>query len=432
MSGGATYIANARLIDPASGRDERGGLLAVDGRIVALGPDAASQGVPHGAVHIDAGGACLAPGLVDIRVRLGEPGEEHKETIATGAAAAAAGGVTALAALPDTEPPVDSVAGIEFIARRARDVKAGKVFAYACVTQGGQGTHMAELGLLAEAGAVAFTDGRTAVADPVMMSRALKYAGALGRPIVQHPEEPRLAGGGSMNAGELATRLGLTGVPPEAEVIMVERDLRLVEATGARYHVAHVSTAAAVAAIRRAKARGLPVTCDTAPAYFTLTETDVGDYRTFAKVSPPLRSEMDRRAIVEAIADGTIDILASDHTPQDVDSKRQPFRLAEPGIVGLETLLPLSLGLVHGGHVTLIDLLARLTAAPAALIGQDVGQMAVGTPADLVLFDPDRPGKIDVEAFRSKSKNAPYDGRPISGRVLRTLVDGRTVFQHDK
>ncbi|HYE00264.1 MAG TPA: dihydroorotase [Alphaproteobacteria bacterium] len=419
-------IVNARLLDPATGLDRPGDLLVVDGRIAEFGRKILEA--PEGTETVDAAGACLAPGLVDMRVQIGEPGEEQKETILTASRAAAAGGVTALACLPNADPVIDDVAGLEFIARRARDVKMVKIFAQAAVTRGAEGRDLAELGLLAEAGAVAFTDGTRAVADARVMARALNYARTFGLLIVQHPEEPRLADGGMMNAGETATRLGLSGIHPLAEVMMIERDLRLVEMTGGRYHAAHLSTAAAVEAIRGAKRRGLPVTCDTAPPYFALNELAVNDYRTFAKLSPPLRSEDDRRAIVAGLADGTIDAIASDHRPQDQDHKRLPFAQAEPGAVGLETLLPLTLEMVHKGEIGLLPALAALTCRPADILGLPLGRLAVGAAADLVLFDPDRAWRIDAEKLRGKSRNTPFDKRPTAGRVLRTLVDGRTVF----
>ncbi|MFN8721654.1 MAG: dihydroorotase [Rhodospirillales bacterium] len=430
MTRRSAYL-NARLLDPASGLDVRGGLLAVDGKIADFGPRVFADGVPGGVdVVVDCEGLCLAPGLVDMRVQIGEPGAEEKETIPTASRAAAAGGITSLVCLPGTEPPIDDVSTLEFIARRAREAKLVKIFVAPAVTRGLEGRQLTEMGLLAEEGAVAFTDGHQAVADAAVMARALNYAKVFDKPIMQHPEEPSLSAGGQMNAGERATRLGLKGINRLAEVMMIERDLRLVELTGGRYHAAHLSTGAAVEAIRAAKRRGLPVTCDTAPPYFALTEVDVGDYRTFAKLSPPLRGEMDRRAIVEGLADGTIDAVASDHRPHDQDSKRVPFDQAAAGGVGLETLLPLVLELHHKGTLTLLDALALVTHRPAAILGMEAGRMRVGAPADLVLFDPDVPWKIEERALRSKSKNTPFDKRPTQGRAVRTVVDGRTVFLH--
>jgi dihydroorotase len=330
--------------------------------------------------------------------------------------------------LPNTDPIIDVAAALEFVARRARETRRAKVYCYGAVTKGLLGKDLVEMGLLAESGALAFTDGLKAVADARVMRRALSYAKAFNKRIIQHPEEPRMAEGGVMNAGEFATRLGLAGIHPAAEVMMIERDLHLVAMTGAAYHVAHVSTAGAVAAIGGAKARGLPVTCDTAPPYFALNEIAIGDYRTFAKLSPPLRSEADRKAIAAAVADGTIDCVASDHAPYDQESKRVPFAHAASGILGLETLLPLTLELYHRGEAKLIDLLHRMTVAPAEILGLPQGRLAKGAPADLLLFDPDRPGRIEVDRFRSKSKNSPFDGRPVQGKVLRSIVDGRSVY----
>jgi dihydroorotase len=285
------------------------------------------------------------------------------------------------------------------------------------------------MGLLSANGALGFTDGVQAVADALVMRRVLAYARTFDLLVIQHPEEPSLARAGEVSEGEIATRLGLPAITPAAEVIMIERDLRLVEITGARYHAAHVSTAAGVEAIRRAKARGLPVTSDTAPPYFVLNETAIGDYRTFAKLSPPLRSEWDRRAVIKGLRDGTIDAIASDHAPWDQDSKRLPFSSAAYGIVGLETLLPLALELYHNRHLGLLQLIQRLTWNPARILRLPVGRLAPGAPADLVLFDPDVSWHISTDEFRSKSKNAPFDGRPVQGRVRRTMVDGRTIFR---
>lgn len=422
-------FTNARLLDPETGLDEMGGLLIEGERVVDFGSHLFSHGLPALAEVIDCQGLCLAPGLVDMRASVGEPGFEHKETIESAAQAAIAGGITTLACLPNTNPPIDDVPAIEFIARRAREAKAAKIHPYACATKGAEGERLTEMGMLAEAGVVAFTDGDRAIAKSNVMARALQYADGFDRVIVQHPEDPTLASGGHINNGELAFRLGLSGIPTEAEVIIIERDLRLVEMTGARYHVAHVSTAAAVDAIRQAKSRGLHVTCDTAPQYVLMTETDVGEYRTFAKLSPPLRNERDRQAIAEGLSDGTIDAVASDHQPEDRDSKNLPFAQAAPGMVGLETLMPLTLAAYHKGEMSLLAALACLTNKPANILGLAAGRIRKGGAADLVLFDADRPVKIDASSFRSKSRNTPFDGHPVSGKVAMTLIDGRIVHR---
>jgi dihydroorotase len=417
----------ARLLDPESELDAVGDLLVEGDRIAAVGGDLSNAA--YDAEAVIAEGLCLAPGLVDMRVQLREPGAEHMESIESGGRAAAAGGVTTMVALPNTDPPVDDVSVVEFLARRAREVKLAKIHTYAAATKGLRGRDLTEMGLLAANGAVGFTDGVKAVADALVMRRVLAYARTFDLLVVQHPEEPRLARAGEVTEGEIATRLGLPAITPAAEIIMIERDLRLVEITGARCHFAHLSTAAGIAAIRHAKAQGLPVSCDTAPPYFALNETAIGDYRTFAKLSPPLRSERDRRAVIEGLRDGTIDAIASDHAPWDQDSKRLPFSSAAYGIVGLETLLALSLELYHNRHLGLLELIRRLTSNPAHILGLPVGRLAAGAPADLVLFDLDLPWRISTDEFRSKSKNAPFDGRPVQGRVRRTIVDGRTIFR---
>jgi dihydroorotase len=429
MTAARVAYLNARLLDPASGLDTPGALLIEDGKIIDFGAELFRDGAPSVSQVVDCDGLCLAPGLIDMRVQLREPGEEHKETIETASRAAEAGGVTTMVALPNTTPVIDDVSVVEFMHRRAHAIGTVKVRCYGSVTRGTKGEQLTEMGLLAEAGAVAFTDGTKAVADTMVMRRALSYARGFGLIIAQHPEDPNLANGGVMNEGEIASRLGLSGIPSAAEAIMIERDLRLVELTGGRYHAAHISTAEAVEAIRRAKARGLDVTCDTAPHYFSLNETAVGDYRTFAKVSPPLRSEDDRKAIVEGLGDGTIDVVASDHTPSDQDSKRLPFAQAEFGIVGLETLLTLMLEPFHNGALTLLGALSKVTSNPAQLLGLRAGRLERGAAADLVLFNPNTPWRIEEAGFRSKSKNTPYDGRPVQGRVVETLVDGRSVYK---
>jgi dihydroorotase len=424
-----TAFINAHLIDPASGRDEKGTLLVENGLIADLSPRLFNDGVPKGIATVDCGGNILSPALIDMRAHLREPGEEEKETIETATAAAAAGGIGTLVALPNTNPPVDNPALLEFVIRRGREAGSVRVESYAALTQGTNGERMTEFGLLAEAGAVAFTDGTKAVVHPVVMRRILSYAKAFGLLIVQHAEVPELAAGGGMNEGEMATRLGLGGIPVMAESMMIERDLRFVAAIGARYHVAHIATGEGIELVRQAKARGLPVTCDTAPPYFGLNETAVGNWRTFAKLSPPLRSEADRLAVVAGLADGTIDAIASDHAPQDQEEKRLPFADAEPGAVGVETMLPLLLELVHGKQLPLAKALALVTSQPAKILDLPRGKLAKGATADLTVIDLDTPWKIEEAGLLSKSKNTPFGGRPVQGRAIRTVVAGKTVFE---
>jgi dihydroorotase len=416
-----TLYKNARLLDPASGLDVRGALVTRGGKIVEVGPQVFVDAIQEDVEVVDCAGRCLAPGLVDMRVQVREPGDEHMETLASAQKAAVAGGVTSFATLPNTNPIIDDVSLMEFVERRALEVGLANVHPYAAATKGLRGEEMTEFGMLADSGAVAFTDGEHAIADALVMRRALSYASIFKRTIVQHPEDPSLARGGSANEGETATRLGLAGIPAVAEVMMVER-------TGGSYHAAHLSTGAAIDAIRQAKKRGLPVTCDTAPPYFALNEGAVVDYRTFARLSPPLRSEQDRLAVVAGLADGTIDAIASDHSPHDQDSKRVPFSQAMPGGVGLETLLAVSLELVHTEAMSLLDLMHRLTVAPARILGLPYGTLAVGGDADLVIFDLNRAGIVDPDRFASKSRNTPFDGRPIEGRVWRTVYRGATVY----
>ncbi len=418
-------IVNARLMDPASGLDAIGGLLVRDGRIVDLGP---ALGRPDGAEVVDAGGAVLCPGLVDMRAELGEPGFEFRETIASAARAAASGGITTLAALPNTDPPIDDPALVRLLRARGEETGSLAILPYAAVTKGCRGEEMAELGLLREAGAVAFTDGGRAVASARMMRLALSYAAQFGAMVVQHPEEPSLAGSGAATQGELATRLGLPAIPLAAEAIMVWRDIRLARMTGGAVHFAHVSTAEALELIRSAKADGVRVTCDTAPPYFDLNETAIGEFRTYAKLSPPLRAEAERLAVVAALADGTIDAVASDHQPRDADDKRLPFAQAAAGGTGLATLLAVTLAQVHGGQIGLMRALELLTAAPARLLGCAAGTLAKGAVADLCLFDLERGWQVEAGALPGKAQNTPFDGRALEGRVLGTWKAGRRVF----
>ncbi len=420
-----TLFLNARLLDPASGLDAPGALLVRDGKIADFGP---GLGTPEGATVIDAEGAVLAPGLVDLRASLGEPGAEHRETIASAATAAAAGGITTLCALPDTDPPLDDAALVEFVIRRGQATGSLDILPYAAATAGCAGRDIAEFGLLREAGAIAFTDGARAIANARTMRLALSYARSFGTFIVQHPEEPTLAAGGAATEGERATRMGLPGIPPAAEAMMVARDIALARLTRGHVHFAHVSTGAALDLIRAAKAEGLSVTCDTAPPYFDLNETAIGEYRTYAKLSPPLRAEEDRLAVLAGLKDGTIDAIASDHQPRDADDKRLPFVQAEAGGAGLATLLGVTLARVHGGDLTLLQAMALLTSRPARMLGLPVGRLAKGAPADLVLFDLDRGWRVEAGRLPGKAQNTPFDGRALEGRIRSTFKRGRRVF----
>lgn len=421
----ATLFLGARLLDPASGLDTVGDLLVRDGAIADLGQN---LGRPDGAAVVEAAGLCLAPGLVDLRAATGEPGAEYRETIDSLAEAAAAGGITTVCALPDTDPPLDDPALVQFALRRGEATGRLTLLPYAAATKGCEGKEICEYGLLREAGAVAFTDGRRAIASARVMRLALSYARGFGSFVVQHPEEPTLAAGGAATEGELATRLGLPGIPAMAEALMVRRDIALARLTGGHVHFAHVSTEAALAEIRTAKAEGLKVTCDTAPPYFDLNETAIGDWRTYAKLSPPLRPEADRLAVVAALRDGTIDAIASDHQPRDADDKRQPFAQAEAGGAGLATLLAVTLARVHAGDLTLLQALDLLTARPARLLGLKAGRLSKGAPADLVLFDPERAWQVKAGQLPGKAQNSPFDGRALEGRVIGTWKAGRQVF----
>ena len=418
-----TLFSGVRIL--GAGVDLVGDLLVRDGLIADFGP---SLGRPDGATIVEAAGAILCPGLVDMRAALGEPGFEYRETIASAAQAAAAGGITTLAALPDTQPAIDDPALVHLLRTKGEETGSLTILPYGAVTKGCRGEELAELGLLREAGAVAFTDGSRAIGPIRLMRLALSYARGFGAWIVQHPEEPSLAAGGSATESEQATRLGLPGIPAAAEAMMVARDIRLVELTGGAVHFAHVSTAEALTLIRRAKDAGLAVTCDTAPPYFDLNETSIGEFRTYAKLSPPLRKEHDRQAVAAALADGTIDAVASDHQPRDVDDKRLPFALASAGGSGLVTLLAVTLAHVHNGTIPLPTAIELLTSKPAALLGIPAGRIARGAVADLCLFEPDRIWKVEAGTLPGKAQNSPFDGRALEGVVLGTWKRGRRVF----
>jgi dihydroorotase len=416
------HLTNARLIDPEGLTEGLGDLLIEDGRIAGLGREA-----PKGARVLDCGGLCLAPGIVDIGVKVGEPGERHKESFRSAGLAAAAGGVTTIVARPDTLDPIDSPETLEFVTRRAAEASPVRIRHMAALTKGRGGREMTELGFLLDAGAVAFTDGDRVVADTKVLSRAMTYARGLGALVVGHPQDPGLSAGAAVTSGKFASLKGLPAVSPMAERMGLDRDIALVEMTGVRYHADQITTARALPALERAKAGGLDVTAGTSIHHLTLNEFDVGDYRTFFKVKPPLRSEDDRMATVGAVASGLIDIVCSMHTPQDEEEKRLPFEEAAAGAVGLQTLLPAALRLVHAGALDLPRLFRALSRNPARRFGLAGGSLAEGAPADLVLFDPDAPFVLDRFALMSKSKNTPFDGARMQGRVLATLVGGRLV-----
>lgn len=422
-----TTFVNARLIDPESGRDGPGALWIEGDRIadVAFG---AQPSPPEGATVIDCGGHALAPGIVDVGVSVGEPGARHRESFRSAGRAAAAGGVTTMVVQPDTDPCADDPAIVQFIARRAAEASPVRVLAMAALTKGRRGLEMAELGLLRDAGAVAFTDAGHTVADTRVMRRCLTYARTLGAPVIHHPQEPRLSDGACATEGEYAGRLGLPGAPAMAERIALERDLALAELTGARLHVDAITTQGALTALRRARDAGLAVTAGTSIHHLSLNEIDVGAYRTFFRLDPPLRAEEDRAAVAQALAEGLIDLIASQHLPWDEESKRVPYEAAAVGAVGLETMLPAALTLYHAGVMGLPALFERLSLAPSRLLGLESGRLTRGAPADLALFDPDAPFVLDRFALRSKSKNTPFDRRRMTGRVLRTWVGGATVY----
>jgi len=425
----ATTFLNARLIDPASGKDEPGGLLVRDGAIADLGSHL-RRNAPDRTRIVDCRGHVLCPGLIDMQVFTGEPGQEHRETLKTASQAAAAGGVTTMVVMPDTEPVIDQVALVDFIQRRARDNAVVNVHVMAAMTRGLKGQEMTEIGLLKRAGAIAFTNGKSSVANTRVMHNALLYAKDFGALIVHHTEDPHLTEGAVMNSGEVATRLGLPGVDKAAETIVLERDVRLVQMTGGRYHAAQISCAESLAVVRSAKAQQLPVTCGVSINHLTLNENDIGPYRTYFRLKPPLRAEEDRAAMVRAMAAGEIDVIVSSHDPQDADTKRHPFAEAADGAIGLETLLAAALRLYHNGEIGLPPLLRAMTVNPARLLGLPSGRLEKGAPADLILVDLDQPWVVDKAQIKARSKNSPFDESKMQGRVLLTMVAGAPVYEY--
>ncbi len=429
---GSLLFTNARIVDASQNMDEVGSLLVEEGRIAACGAEFSKIKFNKKVETIDCRGNCIFPGLVDGRVFIGEPGAEHRETIASASTAAAAGGVTSMVMMPDTDPVIDDVALVEFVRRTAHETAKVNVYPTAALTRGLKGKEMTEIGLMKEAGAVAFTNGRQTVADALLMRRALTYSSDFDGLVMHYTQDQSLAEGGVMNEGLSATRLGLQGIPKEAEIIPLERDLRLVALTGGRYHAATISTSESAVVIAAAKARGLAVTAGISINHLTLNENDIGRYRTFFRLSPPLRAEEDRLAMVDALANGTIDIIVSNHDPQDVDTKRHPFSEAASGAIGLETLLAAALRLYHNGDVPLMRLIEAMTIAPAQLFGLPGGSLEPGKPADLIVVDIDEPWVLDEVDLKSRSKNSPFEGARFQGRVLQTLVAGRTIYARDR
>ncbi len=418
---------NANIVAPAQGLSGKGGILVEDGWILAVGPKVTRE--TPGAAITDCRGLTLIPGLIDMRVFTGEPGTEYRETLASASEAAAAGGVTTMIVMPNTQPVIDDAAIVDFIMRRARDTAKVRVAPMAAISKGLAGEMMTEIGGLKEAGAVAITDGTKSVANANLLRRALTYAKDFDMLVVQHVEEPTLSTG-VMNASEIAGRLGLSGIPAMSEVIMLERDLRLVEMTGARYHAAQISCAASLEVIRAAKARGLPVTCGVSIHHLTLNENDIGAYRTFFKLSPPLRTEEDRRALVSGVADGAIDVIVSGHDPQSADTKRLPFAEAAFGAIGLETMLSAALGLHHNEGVGLDRLVAAMSSTPATLLGLETGRLEAGAPADFALVDLTLSWTVEDQRLRSRSKNSPLEHRTLEGRCVETVVAGTSVYTY--
>ena len=422
-------LINARLVDPASGYDGLGAVRIAGGLIEDVVQGAAPE-TPSGDIEvIDCEGAMLAPGLVDIRVKTGEPGAETKETLESAARAAAAGGVTSIVVQPDTDPVVDEASVVDFILRRARDIGLVRVHAAGAATQGLQGQRMAEIGLMREAGAVYVTDVDRPIVDSLVMRRVLTYAGGFDALVAHRPADPYLSAGTAATEGEFAGRMGLRGVTAMAERIMLERDLALAELTGARLLVDQISSAQALDSLARAKARGVKVWASVSINHLSFNEIDIGDYRTFYKLTPPLRGEDDRQAVIEAVATGLIDVVVSAHAPAPAEDKRLPFDEAAPGAIGLETLLPALLSLHHDERASLVDLIAAVTLKPAQLLGLDAGTLTKGAPADLVLCDIEAPIVVDAERLMSRSKNSPFDGRRLQGKVLMTLVGGRVLHR---
>ncbi|WP_441279679.1 dihydroorotase [Tardiphaga sp. 172_B4_N1_3] len=423
-------LANAHLIDPSSDLDGVGDVLIADGVIRDARRGIGAAGVPEGTDIINCAGKVVAPGLVDMRAFVGEPGASHRETFASASRAAAAGGITTIICQPDTSPTIDNSATVDFVLRRARDTAIVNIHPMAALTKGLEGHEMTEIGLLKAAGAVAFTDADKSITNAQIMRRALTYARDFDALIVHYTEDPDLVGEGVMNEGERASRLGLMGIPNAAEAIMLERDMRLVALTGGRYHAASLTCIESIEILKRARDAGLRVSASASINHLTLNENDIGPYRSYLKLSPPLRTEENRRALVEAVASGLIDVIMSDHNPQDVETKRLPFAEAAPGAIGLETMLSAGLRLIHNGELTFTQLIRAMSTRPAELLGLPGGTLRPGAVADIIVIDADVPWVLDPADLKSQCKNTPFDEARFTGRVARTIVGGRTVYEH--
>ena len=423
-------LANARVVDPSRDFDGPGDVLIADGVIRDLKRGIGAAGVPEGTDVINCAGKIVAPGLIDMRAFVGEPGASHRETFASASQAAATGGITTIVCQPATSPVIDNSATVDFVLRRARDTAIVNIHPMAALTKGLRGEEMTEIGLLKAAGAVAFTDGDKSITNAQVMRCALTYARDFDALIVHHTEDPHLVGEGVMNEGEFAARLGLMGIPNAAEAVMLERDMRLVALTGGRYHAASLTCSESLEILKRARDSGLEVSASVSINHVTLNENDIGPYRTFLKLSPPLRTEEDRLALVDAVASGLIDVIMSDHNPQDVEVKRLPFAEAASGAIGLETMLPAALRLIHNGQTDFTTLIRAMSTRPAELLGLPGGTLRPGAPADVIVIDTDTPWVLDPDDLKSQCKNTPFDEARFSGRVVRTIVGGRTVYEH--
>ena len=423
-------LTDARIIDPSRDLDFSGDLLIAEGMIREAKRGIGAAGVPEGTEIVDCHDKVVAPGLIDLRAFVGEPGAEYRETLASASQAAAAGGVTTIVCQPETNPVIDEPAMVDFLLRRARDTAIVHVHPMAALTKGLKGAEMTEIGLLKAAGAVAFTDGAKSVTNAQVMRRALTYARDFDAIIVHHTEDPNLTGEGVMNEGEFAARLGLSGAPKAAEVVMLERDVRLAALSSGRYHAASITCAESLEVLRRAKDNNPNITASVSINHLTLNENDVGSYRTFCKLAPPLRAEVDRVAMVEAVASGLVDAVMSDHDPQDVENKRLPFAEATPGAIGIETMLVAGLRLVHNGEIALANLLKAMSTRPAELLGLPGGTLRPGSVADVIVIDLDVPWVLDRAQLKSKCKNTPFDEARLQGRVVRTIVSGRTAYEY--